>query len=358
MKAALLTDKRTYEVREVPDPEAPRDGLVMRVEACGVCGSDVRRWREGPPAGEGSLAGIPGIIAGHEVVGTVISIGESLQDYRIGDRLAIAPDIHCGECFYCRRGLFNLCDSLHFLGITPGYPGGFAEKLQLTGEVLRLGIVHRIPEGLSSQHAALAEPASSVLASHTKAGTDLDDTVVVIGAGPIGCLHIAVAKARGARVIVSQRSETRRELAKGFGPDAVIDSTRENFVERVRALTEGRGAEMVICANPVAETQAEAVLAARKGGRVVLFGGLPKADPTTILDGNRIHYGEIEVVGAFSYHPTMHALALDVLDRGLIPADRLITHTFALDEIDEAFDVASGGLGLKVLVEPELHLTD
>lgn len=352
MKAALLTDKRRYNVKEVPDPAVPRDGLVMRVEACGVCGSDVRRWREGPPSGEGSLPGIRGIIAGHEVAGTVVGVGEDVSDYGVGDRLAIAPDIHCGECFYCQRGLFNLCDSLHFLGITPGYPGGFAEKLQLTDEVLRLGIVHKIPEGLSSHHAALAEPASSVLASHTKAGTDLKDTVVVIGAGPIGCIHIAVAKARGARVIVSQRSATRRELAKGFDPDAVIDPTREDFVARVRALTEGRGAEMVICANPVAETQAEAVLAARKGGRVVLFGGLPKADPTTTLDGNRIHYGEIEVVGAFSYHPTMHALALDALKRGLIPAESLITHTFTLDDIDEAFDVASSGRGLKVMVQP------
>ncbi len=352
MKAALLTDRETYEVREVPDPDVPQDGLVLRVEACGVCGSDVRRWREGPPGGAGSLPGISGIIAGHEVAGTVIGVGGEVRDFEVGDRLAIAPDIHCGECFYCRRGLFNLCDSLHFLGITPGYPGGFAEKLQLTGEVLRLGIVHRIPEGLSSRHAALAEPASSVLASHADAGTDLDDTVVVIGAGPIGCLHIAVAKARGARVIVSQRSATRRELAERFNPHAIIDPIEQDFVERVRALTEGRGAEIVVCANPVAETQTEAVLAARKGGRVVLFGGLPKADPMTTLDGNRIHYGEIEVVGAFSYHPTMHALALDTLGRGLIPAERLITHTFTLNEIDEAFKVASSGLGLKVLVQP------
>ena len=353
MKAALLTDKRTYEVREVPDPAVPRDGLVLRVEACGVCGSDVRRWREGPPVGEGSLTGISGIIAGHEIAGTVIGVGKDVDEYELGDRLAVAPDIHCGECFYCQRGLYNLCDSLHYLGISPGYPGGFAEKLQLTDEVLRLGIVHRVPEGLSSRHAALAEPVSSVLASHAKGGTDLDDTVAVIGAGPIGCIHIAVAKARGARVIVSQRSATRRKLAEAFNPDAVIDPTREDFIDRVRALTEGRGADTVICANPVAETQAEAVLASRKGGRVVLFGGLPKADPTTTLDGNVIHYGEIEVVGAFSYHPTIHALALDTLKRGLIPADELITHTFTLDKISEAFDVASSGRGLKVLIQPE-----
>jgi L-iditol 2-dehydrogenase len=352
MKAAFLVGPRQYAVREIPDPVAPPDGIVLEVEACGVCGSDIRRWREGPPTGAGSYEEMDGIVAGHEIAGTVIEVGDEVTDYHVGDRLAVAPDIHCGTCYYCRRGMYNLCDSLHFLGITPGYPGGFAEKVVLTHEVLTLGIVHPIPETLSSRHAALAEPMSSVLASHDKAGTSLADTVAVIGAGPIGCLHIAIAKARGARTLISQRSATRRELAAQFDPNAIIDPTTEDFVARVRALTGGLGADMVVCANPVAATQAEAVEAVRKGGRVILFGGLPKADPMTTLDGNVIHYGDIEVVGAFSYHPTMHELALDVLDRGLIPADALITHTFSLDEIAEAFEVAATGQGLKVLITP------
>lgn len=350
MKAAFLVDKQRYELREIPDPAAPADGIVVAVAACGVCGSDLRRWREGPPAGPGSYPTMHGIVAGHEIGGTVIEIGSDVRDYAVGDRLAVAPDIHCGRCYYCRRGMFNLCDDLHFLGITPGYPGGFAERLLLTREVLDFGIVHPIPDNLSSLHAALAEPMSSVLASHDKAGTSLADTVVVIGAGPIGCLHIAIAKARGARVLVSQRSATRRALAARFDPDAIIDPTTEDVVARVRSLTGGLGADMVVCANPVAATQAQAVRMVRKGGRVVLFGGLPKADPSTTLDGNLIHYGDIAVVGAFSYHPTMHALALDVLQRGLVPADDLITHTFPLDEIERAFEVAATGEGLKVVV--------
>ncbi|MGC9348160.1 MAG: alcohol dehydrogenase catalytic domain-containing protein [Anaerolineae bacterium] len=352
MRAAFLIDKERYELGEVPDPVAPEDGLVLTVEACGVCGSDLRRWREGPPAGAESFEGKPGIVAGHEIAGTVIEVGSEVTQYQVGDRLAVAPDIHCGRCYYCRHGLYNLCDELHFLGITPGYPGGFAEKLLLTHEVLTLGIVHRIPSGLTSLHAALAEPMSSVLAAHSKAGTALDDTVVVIGAGPIGCLHIALAKSRGARALVSEPSATRLKLAKRFEPDAVIDPTTDDFVETVRALTDGLGADIVVCANPVAATQAEAVLAVRKGGRVILFGGLPKSDPMTTLDANRIHYGEIEVVGAFSYHPTKHDLALDVLGRGLVPADALITHTFGLEHIEAAFEVAATGEGLKVVVTP------
>jgi L-iditol 2-dehydrogenase len=344
MKAAFLIGVRELEIRELPDPVAPADGLVLKVEACGVCGSDLRRWREGPPLGVGSIT------SGHEIGGVVLEVGPEVTGYALGDRLAVAPDIHCGHCYYCQRGLYNLCDTLHYLGITPGYPGGFSAKMALTREVLTNGIVHHMPEGLSFIQGALAEPCSSVLASHHKAGTSLEDTVVVMGAGPIGCLHTVVAKARGARVIVSEPSEMRREMVKRFQPEALVDPFNEDLEAVVREMTGGRGADIVICANPVAATQTQAVEIVRKGGRVVLFGGLPKANPMTTLDSNLIHYGEIEVVGAFSYHPTYHELALDALHRGLIPADLVVTHTFPLEQIDEAFDTAASGKGLKVMV--------
>lgn len=343
MKAAFFVGPRAIEVREVPVPFVPADGLLLRVSVCGICGSDVRRWREGPTEP---------IVQGHEAVGRVVAVGEGVTDFALGERLAIAPDTHCGICYYCERGLYNLCDSLSLVGITPGWQGAFAEVLPLSGEVLRNGVVHRVPEGLDDVAAALSEPASSVLASHDALGTTLGDTVVVIGAGPIGCIHISVARARGARVIIVQRSEPRRLLARRFDPDLIVDASTQDVVAAVRAATEGRGADVVICANGVAETQAQAVSMARKGGRVVLFGGLPKAHPMVTLDANRIHYGEIAVLGAFSYHPTVHALALDTLARGIIPAEHLVTHTFALDDIAEAFDVAATGRGLKVMVRP------
>lgn len=346
MKAAIQTGVRQFEVREVPDPAVPDDGVILRVTACGVCGSDLRRWREGLPAG------VDGIIPGHEIAGEVIAVGVRVAHIAVGDRLALGPDIHCGRCWYCQRGLFNLCDHTHFLGITPGYPGGFAEKLAVTGEVLANGIVHPIPAGLPDEIAALAEPCSSVLASHLKTNTSLNDVVVVIGAGPIGALLVMTAKVRGARALIVVRSERRRELVARFAPDAIIDSSREDMVARVRELTHGLGADIAICANPDASTQAAAVQMVRKGGKVVLFGGLPKASPMTTLDSNRIHYGEIEVIGAFSYHPTAHAMALDLFARGVIPIDRLITHRFSLNEIDAAFATADSGEGLKVIITP------
>jgi L-iditol 2-dehydrogenase len=343
MKAVYLTGPKRVELREAPEPAAPAGGLVLDVKACGICGSDLRRWKEGPPKG------VEGVVPGHEAAGIVIDVGKGHTQFRRGDYLAIAPDVHCGGCYYCKRGLYNLCDTLRFVGVTPELPGALAEKLVLTEEVLVHGIVHPMPKGMSFVEASLAEPSCSVLACHQRAGTGLGDTVVVMGAGPIGCLHVVVAKARGASVIVSEPSATRRRLAERFAPQAIIDPAGESLAARVRALTNGVGADIVICANPVAQTQTEAVEIVRKRGKVVLFGGLPKANPLVTLDSNRIHYGEIEVFGAFSYHPTVHALALDLIYRKVIPADLLVTQQFPLDEIDEAFEAAAAGEALKVV---------
>lgn len=344
MKAAFLAGPRRFELRDLDEPVAPDGGLVLAVKACGVCGSDLRRWKEGPPAAGDA------IIPGHEAAGVVAAVGRNTSGWAPGDRIAIAPDVHCGACWYCRRGLYNLCDTLRLIGITPGYSGAFAERMVLTGEILANGIVHRMPDGLAFDQAAVAEPCCSVLAAHDKAGTAAGDTVVVLGAGPIGCLHAVIAKSCGARAVVSEPAESRRRMAEIFAPDLIIDPSSEDAVAAVRRFTNGLGADIVICANPIASTQTQAVEMVRKAGRVVLFGGLPKSSPMVSLDANRIHYGEIMVVGAFSYHPEVHARALDLVHRNVIPADRLITHRYPLKEIDAAFETAARGEGLKVVV--------
>jgi L-iditol 2-dehydrogenase len=207
-----------------------------------------------------------------------------------------------------------------------------------------------MPPSFSSLQAALAEPLSSVLAAQQGAGISLGDTVVIMGAGPIGCLHVAVARARGARVILSEPSEVRRQIATRFGPELIIDPVNQDLVNEVRHATGGRGADTAICANPVAATHTQAVELVRKRGKVVLFGGLPKASPMTSLDGNRIHYNEIQVMGKFSYHPAFHTLALEAIQHGLIKCDDIITHIFSIDEINEAFQTAASGEAIKVVV--------
>lgn len=345
MKAAFLTAAKTIEIRNVPEPVLPENGLIIEVKACGICGSDIRRWAEGPPTGT------DGVIPGHEAAGIVTEVGKKCRDFAVGDRLAIAPDIHCSRCYYCTCEMYNLCDNIKFVGITPGYPGGFAEKMVLTREILTDGIVHKMPDGLSFEHAAVSEPCSSVLATHDRAGTKPGDTVVVLGAGPAGCLHISVAKQRRARVIVSEPSEIRRRMAMRFSPELIVDPIAVNPVEKVKEFSEGIGADIAICANPIADTQAQAVEMVRKGGKVILFGGLPKAQPMTTLNGNLIHYGQIEVIGAFSYHPSAHKMALDLLAEGKLPAELLITHTLSLDEIGEAYETAASGKALKVIIQ-------
>jgi L-iditol 2-dehydrogenase len=347
VKSAFLIGPKTIEVRDVPVPAVPPDGLVLKVEACGVCGSDLRRWAEGPPPGATQL------VQGHELAGVVVEAGPQAASFRVGDRLAVAPDIHCGTCYYCGRGWFNVCTNLKLLGITPGLNGGFAERVVLNGELLRNGIVHRMPEGLSFPEGGLAETLSSVLASHHKCQTSLGETVVVMGAGPIGCLHIVIARSRGARAIVAEPNPIRRKGAEKFGPDAIIDVTQQDVVAEVKRLTDGIGADVVICANPVASTQTQAVEMARRGGRIVLFGGLPKANPMASLNANLIHYGEQAVIGAFSYHPSFHEEALRTLARKVVKAGQFITHTRPLSQVADAFQIAASGEALKVMVQPD-----
>ncbi len=344
MKAARLTRPETIELVDIPVPQCPQDGVLLAVRACGVCGSDLRRWREGPSAG-------PLTVPGHEFAGEIVEVGSDVIGYAVGDHLAVAPDVHCLRCWYCSVGLYNLCDDMTMIGITPGFDGGLAEYCVLPAQALAGGTIHKMPASLSYRQGALGEPLSSVQACHADIGTSLGDTVLVMGAGPIGCLHTAIAHLRGARVILSEPNALRRAMAQPFAPELVLDPMAQDVVAEVKAFSNGLGADSAICANPVAATHQQAVAAVRKRGNVVLFGGLPKANPLTELDANRIHYDEIRVIGSFSYHPDYHGRALQLLERGQIDPDAIITHTFVLDEIDEVFRTVAAGEALKVMVE-------
>ena len=344
MKAAQLTGPETIELVDLPLPECPEDGVLLAVKACGVCGSDLRRWKEGPAPGGTT-------VPGHEFAGEVVEVGATVTDFAVGDHLAVAPDVHCLKCWYCSVGLYNLCDDMTMIGITPGFHGGLAEYCVLPAHALAGGTIHKMPDSLSWPQGALGEPLSSVQACHQDIGTKLGDTVLVMGAGPIGCLHTAIAHLRGARVILSEPNELRREMAAPFAPELVLDPFAQDVVAEVRAFTGGLGAASAICANPVAATHQQAVDAVRKKGNVVLFGGLPKAAPMTELHANRIHYDEIRVIGSFSYHPDYHRQALQLLERGLIDPDLFVTHTYTLDEVEQVFRTVAAGEALKVMVD-------
>lgn len=343
MRAAVFEGIENIVVREVPIPQCEEDDMLVRVESCCICGGDMRNFHSG------LRYGVERQIMGHEIAGVVEEVGSRVTRFKKGDKVAIAPDVSCGECYYCKRGLVNLC--MHHKMLGTNWAGGFAQYIYLPQVVLSRGFVEHVPEHLGFNEAAMAEPASSVIACQEYNNVSLGDTVVVIGDGPIGCLHIEVARARGASKIIMS-GLTRLESVPQFNPDHIINSAAQNPVDEVLKLTDGLGADIAICAAPVTAIQEQAVEMVRKRGRVVLFGGVNKNNPMTALNSNLIHYNEITVVGAFSYPATGLQKAVKLIAEGKISAGKYVTKTVKLDEIPEGIAYAEQGKALRVAVKP------
>jgi len=344
MKAAVFKDIGVMAVEERPIPKCPEDGLLIRVHACGICGGDVRNFQNG------LKDGVNNQIMGHEIAGEIIETGEGVIRFKIGDRVALAPDVSCGVCYYCKRGLVNLCVSHKMLGTH--YPGGFAQYTALPGEVLSRGFVEPIPQDMSYLHAAFGETASAVVACQKRIGVTLGTRLAIIGDGPVGCLHTEVARAMGAGLIIMIGMD-KLALAENFHPDALLkNDDPEAVVQKVLEMTDGIGADAVICAVPSVRPQQQAVDMARKRGVVVLYGGVPKSNEMTLLNSNTIHYKEITVTGAFSYPATGLADALSAIHTGKIHAEMYIEKRVGLHEIVAGMEMVQKGEALKVMVDP------
>jgi L-iditol 2-dehydrogenase len=344
MKAGVLESLGTLRVREVERPACPRRGALLRVSGCAICGSDLRTFRHGHRAVQ-----LPHIL-GHEICGTIVELDER-AGFQEGARVTLTPAVSCGTCRHCRAGRFNRCDDLVALG--EDIPGGFAEYVAVPARLIDAGYLAPVPPSVRSEHAAVAEPLGCVLNGQELLDVSLGDTVVVIGLGAIGCMHIAVARARGARQIMAvDISAKRLEIARGFEADVYINADERDAVAVVDQATEGRGVDVVVVACPSGNAQKQALAMAAKGGRVSYFGGLPHKDSHVSLDTNLIHYRELQVVGAFGSLPVHIAQAVDLISTGAIPMDRVVTHVFPLDDIGRAFSVATGEDSLRVVVSP------
>ncbi|GAB4542964.1 MAG: zinc-dependent dehydrogenase [Anaerolineae bacterium] len=346
MKAVVVRAPMQFDVEEVPTPDAPEGGLLLEVKACGLCGSDLRTLRSGH-----RKVTFPWII-GHEICGKVVEVG---RDYRgtwqKGDLLAVGPPVFCGICDFCLNGEYELCDN--YREIAQAWPGGFAEYLAIPEECVRLGVVERAPHGIDPAYAAIAEPMSSSIHAQEKGQVGLGDTVVIIGSGPVGCIHISLARARGAdKIFVADIVDERLKLAEAFEPDATINAQKTDLVEEVRKLTNGKGADVIVTATPAPIAQVQAVEMARKGGRILLFGGLPKDDSKPGIDMNIVHYNGLHLIGTTIFAPRHYRLALKLVASGRIPADRLITHRFPLSEFKQGAMLALEGKVLKAVFSP------
>lgn len=346
MKASILYGPNDIKYEEVPDPQCPEKGIVLEIKACGICGSDLRTM-EG-----GSKNKIYPSIIGHEITGEIIESNNS--EYNIGDFLAVAPIVPCGECWYCKQGIQNLCDNMREIGLATGIAGGFAEYMSLTEELLKKGYINKISQDSDLVTAVVNETASSCLQAQINTNMVMEDLVLIIGGGTIGLLHSEIAKIRGAReTIVAELNSEKAELAVKQGFNEVVNhgSSDKELKKIVMDKTKGRGADVVITACPSGQAQADALSLVRKRGKVILFGGIPK-DKKPFLDTNLIHYKEIEIYGASAYTPIYNKKALDLVTSGRINANKFITHKYSLDELEQAFKDMKDGKMIKGVVIP------
>jgi L-iditol 2-dehydrogenase len=346
MRVVRFHAPQDVRVEDVPEPTAGPGELLVRVRNCSVCGTDAKIWRSGHP----DLR--PPRVLGHEVAGEVVEVADGAGGWSVGDRVQVIAAIPDGTCHECRHGWQTVCPNQERIGYQ--HDGGFAELMRVPAKVLAVAGVNRIPEGMSFAEASVAEPLSCVINGQELAGVGDGQTVVVVGAGPVGCLHVRLARVRGAaRVLLIELNPRRLELAAGLvAPDEAIGAGATDTVEAVRALTEGRGADVVIVAAGSGKAQEDALRMAARRGTVSFFGGLPKDRPTIACDANIVHYREVGIVGANGSSPDHNRQALELIASGAVPVADLITHRLPLERTVEGIHTVAAGEAIKVTVEP------
>jgi len=346
MKASVFEGLDQLSVKEVPLPEVSAGSILVRVKACAVCGSDVRIFHHG----NNRVA--PPQTLGHEIAGIVEAVGTNVQKFKPGDRVAIGADVPCGQCVFCEAGIGNNCQINYAIGYQ--FPGGFAEYILLNETTVNYGPIHKLPDNVSYNEGAMAEPLACILNALELTPVKLNDVVVVLGAGPIGMMLCRVAKICGAKkTILINRSKPRLDMAKKLNiADVYIQSSTTDEVKEVLAETDGLGADVIFTASPSPEAQISAVNMAKNRARINFFGGLPKDKGIVSIDTNRIHYKEIIVTGAHGSMPVHHSKAIDMIASGVVDVKQFVTHSFPLEEINAAFEAAEKHEGLRVVVNP------
>ena len=346
MKAAVLKGIENLEMEDISRPTPSPQEILIKVKACSICGTDIRVYHHGH-----KHMRFPRI-TGHELSGEIVEIGKRVEGHKLGEKVAIAPAIPCGRCHYCRRGMQSMCINLTAIGYH--YDGGFAEFMVVPEDAVRNGCVNTIPSELSFEEAALAEPLACAINGQQLSQINLGNTVVVIGAGPLGCIHLQLAKAKGAsRTILVELSRERIDFAKKFAfPDIVIDPSSENAIQRIKEETEGRGADRIIVSCPSGKAQEESLSMVAPRGIINFFGGLPLDNPFIKFNSNLIHYGEFYVVGTHGSAPYHNELALSLISQEKVRIRELVTHRLPLERLEEGLALAESKKGMKVLINP------
>jgi len=321
-------------VEEVPVPEVGEGEVLIKVAACGICGTDIKKIFHAYVA--------PPQILGHELAGTVVAAGRGVTKWKPGDRVMSFHHIPCGKCFYCERRLFSQCKQYKTTGLTGGFTpngGGFAEYVKAMPWVAERGIV-ALPEDVSFEEATFVEPINTIVKAVQKARVAAGETVLITGCGPIGLQLLMVAKLEGAKLYTSDPMAVRRAKSLSLGASESFDPSGGKLVEQIKARTDGRGADAVLVAVAHPSVVVEALAASRPGGRVLLFAA---NDPVTRIEFPAAAVGldEKEILGSYSAAVDIQQAAAELVLKKKLPVVEIVTHRFPLARIQEALELAA-----------------
>lgn len=339
MKAAVVYGKNDIRVAEVETPSPGPGEVLLKVKGSGVCATDVKIL-----GGTGLPKELPTIL-GHEVAGEIAQLGEGVGDLEVGQRVAVYPIAACGECSYCKQARYSLCIDQY--GFAHGIDGGFAEHVLVPNRIVRLDGIVDIGD-MPFDLAAMTEPVSCCISAAEQCGIKKGDQVLVVGAGPLGLLHIIVSKALGAKVIVSEVNDARRAKALEVGADIAINPAQGNIQEQIKQLTE-IGADVVITAVGLPKVVEESFPLVRNGGVFNIFGGTPKGETMT-LDPRWLHYGEIVLTGTFGASVRHFKAAINFAKDNAPLVSQVISVRCSLDSIVDAVTQVKDGTALKTVL--------
>lgn len=348
MMAAVYTGSGQLEVQSVPVPEIGRGEMLVRVEACGICHTDLKKV-------EHDLLPPPRIY-GHESAGIVVAVGEGVTKYKLGDRVIAFHHIPCGACFYCERKLYAQCETYKRVGITAGFEpagGGFSQYIRIMDWIVERG-VELIPDGVSFDVASLVEPVNTCLKAVVEAAPRAGDVVLVQGQGPIGLTFTMMLKRQGITVVATDAMPERRDLALRFGAVEAWDPRAVDVAAKCKAMTSGRGVDQAFVAASVQGIVGQAIAASRPGAKILLFAQTSDTERVELSGADICKY-ERTLFGCYSASVELQAESARLVFSGEIPVGELVTHRLPLTEIRQGIDLAlhPSGKSLKIMVQPQ-----
>lgn len=351
MKALIYRGPNDFRVEDKPIPNIGRGEVLLKVKACGICGTDIKIFNFGHRRIK------KGLTTGHEIVGQIIKAKSQKRDIKVGDHVIVVTPVGCMRCRFCLAGKQNMCSRVVEEAYSIGYyvDGGFAEYIKIPKEAVNQNALIKIPAktNIPIEHFSLCEPLSCVINGQEKLKITSTDTVVIIGAGPIGCMHAFLAKAIGVKkIIMVDINKKKLNLVKHIPANIFIDAKKQNVKKIVYDETGAMGADVVIVAASSINAQELAILLAARQGRISFFGGLPGSNPVIKLRSNLIHYKELELFGAYASNNSQYKKALSLILKKKINTGRIITHLFRLKEIKKAITTIQKGVVIKALIIP------